>query len=704
MDVSDLMSEDFLDIVWGKQEGWVDLPAKVGQYWVPWHYHYDGEADNYISGRIDSALRDQENLYFSAGMFRERGRKFDDLIPPQWLWADLDEINPLSAVEVGLQPTVAWESSAGRYQAMWRLERAIRPTVFDKLNQALSYFLGADHGGWDRTQVLRLPGTRNYKYREASLVELLWYEEDVIYQATEIWHAVRDSLPVGLWRVDQRPGGVVPRPMSPRVRSLLRVPSDAVVEGERSSTLWKIECLLAELGWSEDDIYRVVSRSAWNKWAEVGTGEGRLRTEIRKAIRHVLVRGGVSDDEREGKKTKGAGVVQGERMERGHSDGGADTGRGEKKGGRDGEDGELGEGGELVLPWVEYDRFMALAMEEPKWMIEGIWTAGSQGILGGEPKTSKTTLGLGIAMSVASGRGLFGNEEYPVRDMGGVLFVQEENAPWLIQDRVKKLAGELGLLGSARVFREKTSSGGLGDEIIRISMPDDVPLKFLHNYGIDLSNEFHREAIWNECERMQPRLVVFDPLYMVMAGVNFDKAHELAPYLKWLLALSNTFRCSVMIVHHFRKAQAGNEARPGQRLMGNATLHGFVDSALYAEQVDSDDRPDHSMLYTRVHREFRSIEPKRPLEFGIHMNPPGELGMSVEIKSYDLTARIEGAVWEQREVTVGTLSRDWGISSRIILGRARDSETINVERRKQGRGWSYVLRPTEMNGGSESPS
>ena len=702
LNVSDLMCEDLLDIVWGNQRGYIDIPAKVGRYWVPWVYYYEGEADNIVTGRIDSALRDEENLYFSAGIFKDRWRRFEDMKPPQWLWADLDEIDPLTVTELGLQPTLAWESSPGRYQAMWRLSRKIRPESFDKLNQALSYYLGADKGGWDRTQVLRIPGTRNWKYPNGPMVTLLWYEPDVVYQPNDIWHQVRESIPQSLWAEDKRVTKEPPRAMPARVRGLINRPADQIVEGERSSVMWKMECLLAEANWSEDDIFRVVSRSAWNKWVDVGTGERRLRTEIRKAMRHVLVGGRVRDgDER--KETSAAGAGERERMVDRHSDGGADTGRGESGGaGDEDEDGESDVGESvLVLPRVPYDSFMAMVMEEPRWLIEGIWTAGSQGILGGEPKTSKTTLGLGLAMSVASGECLFGYPEFRVpRGMSGpVLFVQEENAPWMIQDRMVKLANLHGILGSVKEY--KSSSGGLNDSRFQITYPRDIPLFLLNNYGLDLTNEFHREAIWRECEELEPRLVVLDPMYMVMAGVNFNQAHELAPYLKWLLALSNEFKCAVIMIHHFRKAQVDNHARPGQRLMGNATLHGFVDSALYCEQIDAQDRAEPGTFYTRVHREFRSIEPQRSLEFGIRMDPPGGLGISVDVKSYDLTLMIERIVQERGKIRVTELSREIGIDKRVIIGRSRDSELIEVERRRQGRGWSYILHPTEMNGRSE---
>src|SRR5215471_16168658 len=112
MDVIDMEAEDFLDVVWGRRPGWVDLPSKVGQYWVPYHLRWP--TDSEVTRRIDVCIRDQESLYFSAGMFAARGRQYEDMKSCEWLWADLDEVYP----ECEPPPTLAWESSPGRYQAM----------------------------------------------------------------------------------------------------------------------------------------------------------------------------------------------------------------------------------------------------------------------------------------------------------------------------------------------------------------------------------------------------------------------------------------------------------------------------------------------------------------------------------------------------------------------------------------------------------
>jgi len=83
------------------------------------------------------------------------------------------------------RPTAVVESSPGRDQLYWRLTRAVEPKVGEQLNKRLAYAMGADKSGWDLTQLLRAPGTRNYKYRE--LVEVAVRSiEDRAYDPDEL--------------------------------------------------------------------------------------------------------------------------------------------------------------------------------------------------------------------------------------------------------------------------------------------------------------------------------------------------------------------------------------------------------------------------------------------------------------------------------------------------------------------------------------
>jgi P4 family phage/plasmid primase-like protien len=70
------------------------------------------------------------------------------------------------------QPTAVVKSSPGREQFYWRLSIPVPPEIGEGLNRRLAYVLGADKSGWDLTQLLRPPGTKNRKYPDTPAVEV----------------------------------------------------------------------------------------------------------------------------------------------------------------------------------------------------------------------------------------------------------------------------------------------------------------------------------------------------------------------------------------------------------------------------------------------------------------------------------------------------------------------------------------------------
>jgi hypothetical protein len=75
------------------------------------------------------------------------------------------------------QPTAVVVSSPGREQYWWRLSRPVGPEEGEDLNRRFAYAMAADLSGWDLTQVLRVPGTRNRKYPDAPVVKLAHLSE-----------------------------------------------------------------------------------------------------------------------------------------------------------------------------------------------------------------------------------------------------------------------------------------------------------------------------------------------------------------------------------------------------------------------------------------------------------------------------------------------------------------------------------------------
>lgn len=172
----------FLKKVWGEQAkdqggGFAFLSLRRGpDSWQDLAFKY---------GRDEIELPDATlgDVYFCPNLFSRPRRRKDLVLPSCWLYADLDEVAPPTQRGGGydddenslvLVPTIAWESSPGRFQALWHIDKYLPSESHSRVNQKLTYSLGADKGGWDITQVLRVPGTINHKYAEKPEVKLLW--------------------------------------------------------------------------------------------------------------------------------------------------------------------------------------------------------------------------------------------------------------------------------------------------------------------------------------------------------------------------------------------------------------------------------------------------------------------------------------------------------------------------------------------------
>ena len=162
--------------VWESQPGaffCISTKSRNGQWQDKFFRRKDlNRVEAYIKANLD------KDVYWCPHGFAKPRRLKDYAQMPSLLWADLDEANPVGMTP---QPTIAWESSPGRYVALWETETKVN----ESLNRRLTYHVGADPGGWDVTQVLRVPGTNNYKYPHAPSVKLLW-KDGPVYSVDEI--------------------------------------------------------------------------------------------------------------------------------------------------------------------------------------------------------------------------------------------------------------------------------------------------------------------------------------------------------------------------------------------------------------------------------------------------------------------------------------------------------------------------------------
>jgi AAA domain/RepB DNA-primase from phage plasmid len=640
---------EFLDAVWRKEIGYVDVPSKIRGHWMPWIGQWPLDRD-VIRRRIESCVADEEDVYFSAAMFSGPSRKMADVLPTTWLWADLDKEDPVGLDIEHIVPTIAWESSPGRYQAMWSLGKKLTPKKHSILNRRLSHAIGADPGGWDLTQVLRPVGTTNFKYDPPASVQLLYNNPKIWYHVYEIVDAIyaieeykRTGQEPELVRNYREKFDFDFKSLPAQVRRLLATPEEQVVTGERSNVLWKLECMLVEHGLEEDQIFKLTKPTSWNKF---DTDE-QLLADIRRAILHV------GQKQRTAKPTVKPTPVKKEKS-----------------------------------PFVGYDQFIGMRLPKTRWLVEGIWTARSQGYVAGEAKVFKTTTALGLGLAVASGRPFLG--KFEVKDQGPVILVNEENEPARVQSLLRDYAKLYDLEGRIGKRRE--------DGTRTIEFPPSVPFYLLNNWGFDLSQDEHRKLLETEIRTRDASLVILDPVYTMTGSASLSNQHELGPLLKWLTYIRQKYSCSLMLVHHWGKSSGGEEGvarRSGMRLLGSVIQHGWMESSLYLEHEGYDPTTQETTI--RVGREFRAVAPHGPLTVTWRLGPK----MQVEVAEHDegqhyRTLLLECGLSPRRPVTMKAWAEALRTDKTTATKIAKQVEGVEVKSYK--RGFAYVSE-IHMNGG-----
>lgn len=241
---------------------WICLSTKKRNRWKD-HFFKTPLSEDQLEDFFQQYDTHRYDLYFCPHAFKEAHRKKDLAVPTRYLWSDLDNANP-SIIKP--RPQIAWASSPNRFACLWILDHIPPLEETEKLNKQLAYSVGADHGGWDITQVLRIPGTRNHKYPEAPYGKLLWYR-DMPYSSIEVTQQSDIDATDILRKYNLSPF------------TIKRTFSEAK-EGSRSEVLWKLENELIERGLNKEEVFIVIKDSPWNKFKK---REGQLKREIEKA-------------------------------------------------------------------------------------------------------------------------------------------------------------------------------------------------------------------------------------------------------------------------------------------------------------------------------------------------------------------------------------------------------------------------------------
>lgn len=572
------------------------------------------------------------NLYWCPVIFSKPSRNKNSALGSIALYADLDEVNPESLNDI--KPSIAWKSSEKRYQGLWLLSDFAGPLELESLNKRLTYFVGADKSGWDLTQMLRIPGTTNYQYNPPVSGEVLWSEMDSSFvfssleqELPQVESTISDQSKMSLFELITQYKDIIPKDIS----RLLQFPPESVTPGKRSEILWKIESTLIDAKVPMEDIYLMVQQSSWNKYRGRKDERTRLMHEINAVYRKEI------EEFDKAEKVKES-ILSGENQ---------------------------------PFNIIDFDYLMGQPPYKAGWLIDGFWLRGSNGIVAGEPKTFKSTITLDMAMSVASGKPLF--NRYEVKERGPVVMIQNENAEWIVRDRIERMSIGKGLVGKADVIGNKLS----------VQWAPSLPMYFLNNQGFDFGTIEHQLALEKFLDGIKPVMIVFDPLYLMFTG-DINSAQEVQPILKWLTHLKDKYHSAVIVVHHFRK---GETTRSGQRMLGSTTFHGWTESSIFLKSkvlevtnidpvnltLSSDPEDTLAKSEVEVDREFRSEGPRNKiyLSFDLGDNQTQDYHVEVENRPF---AKLESDEPKSR-------SRDGNKTKELKLAKLpeRDNESLISE-------------------------
>lgn len=471
-----------------------------------------------------------DDLYFTPMVFARPQRTRENAKATSRLWADLDEADPRE-IDPVLYPTIAWETSPGRYAAVWCMG-TVRPETTERggENHRLTIAVGADPSGWDTTQLLRVPGSANNKreYKKGTRGRVLWRERgsfpwDTIDELPEL--PVDDTVggdlldEQALESVDPYEAYARLRKHLPGiVRQYMRL-KEADDTMDRSSIAWQIERSLADAGATLLEMVAIMRPTPWNKHYGRRDELKRLTLECAKALA--------------AKKEQPKSALE--------------------------SDEEIKH---KLVPFWNNENY--LNAPEPEWLYDEFVPKGGCGFISGIPKSMKTWFAMDLCISAAMGVNYLG---YQVEKAVNVLYVQREDPTTMVRNRHHIIASSKHPRWSLNVPQ-------------RDLKPYPGALYVETTTAIDVSDEGWQVWLAEQIRQADLDLVVFDTLVRSAPGVDFDSATAAtAEVLNPIKEIARDNDCAIAFVHHNTKAQSNSRA--AQNMAGSGQIHAWADFGIY---------------------------------------------------------------------------------------------------------------------------
>lgn len=282
----------FLDRIWGQTQGCVEFQQKAiddegnrtggptDTKWFTWPEERE-RAGRWISRRLN------DTLYFAVPLYSGFHRRSTELKTISAVYVDDDGVTG----EFRVDPSVTVESSPGHRHRYWVLAEPVEPQRALRVGFNISAahrhdsdqhgslpvdhkFCGTDPGGWDATQILRVPGSLNTKPEHGKDgFRIGWSDTGAVITIEELEEAYPNDPKaefVGAVTVDEIPAELPE--LGPLMARLSQRPDLIRVYTETPTGDWseKLHALANEtfrMGFSIPEVYRICLTAACNKFA-----------------------------------------------------------------------------------------------------------------------------------------------------------------------------------------------------------------------------------------------------------------------------------------------------------------------------------------------------------------------------------------------------------------------------------------------------
>lgn len=291
------LRKQYFEYLFGKEEGYVcictqtpDDKSTFKQHFFLWPSQRDMMSD-FIEQQLS-----KKNLWYGINILSAAERTKAFCKPHNLVWADLDTADPK---DIEPTPSVIIESSPKRFQAIWRLSDTIDPYLAQEFSKKIAYKykdIGVDTSGWDLTQVLRVPFTRNFKYVESPWIMLLKASDP--FTPVEVFEKLEVAIPSGTddpYEIDlptELPelAGVLYK-YNQRLKQTAffeLFDSDPPETADWSAMMWRLINICFEAEMDRSEVFAVVKEAKCNKydrdnrpirylWREVVKADGQQR-------------------------------------------------------------------------------------------------------------------------------------------------------------------------------------------------------------------------------------------------------------------------------------------------------------------------------------------------------------------------------------------------------------------------------------------